>query len=156
VTLAEIAEEAGVSVQTVIRHHGGREGVLEAMGRRAGERIDAQRMAVEPGDVEGAVDNVLEHYENDGDLVLQILSEEAASEFAARAASEGRIFHRRWVERVFGPLLGDDDLEEKIDALVVATDIYTWRLLRRDLRRDLEDVRGVMLRLVRANLGETP
>jgi AcrR family transcriptional regulator len=154
VTLTEVAEGAGVTVQTVLRHHGSREGVLEAMGERIGDQIRDQRSAVKPGDVEAAVDNVIEHYEAEGDLILRILSEEATSIIAGDAAREGRDFHRNWVETTFGPLLGDEDRELQVDALVVATDLYTWRLLRRDLGRDLSGVRAVMLHLVRCALGE--
>lgn len=153
-TLADIAQRADVSVQTVIRKHGGREGVLTATGERVGERIQRQRAAIEPGDVQGAVDNVLEHYEAEGDLILRLLSEEATSSFAADAAAEGRAFHRDWVERAFAPLLPADDRRARVDALVVATDLYTWRLLRRDLGRDLDEVREVVLRLVQNNLGD--
>jgi AcrR family transcriptional regulator len=154
ITLNEIAEGADVTVQTVLRHHGSREGVLQAMGERIEARIRAQRTAVEPGDIESAVDNVLEHYEAEGALILRVLLEETTSGFARQAALTGKEFHRDWVQTVFEPLLGDDNRTRQIDALVVATDLYTWRLLRRDLGRDLSGAREVMLYLVRAALGE--
>ena len=154
VTLNEIAEGAGVTAQTVLRHHGSRDGVLRAMGERLGEQIETQRTAIEPGDIEGAVDNVLEHYEAEGELILRILSEEATSTFAGDAARRGREFHRNWVETAFGPLLDDENRQLQIDALVVATDLYTWRLLSRDLGRDSNRVRRVMLHLVRLALGD--
>ena len=153
-TLNAVAERSDVSVQTVIRKFGGWEGLLQAVAQSVRARVQTQRTSVDAGDVEGAVDNVLEHYEAEGELILRLLSQEAKSPFAAQAAGEGRAFHRRWVETVFGPHLGGGDRERQVDALVVATDLYTWRLLRRDLGRELRDVRAVMLRLVRSSLGE--
>ena len=152
VTLSDIADHAEVSVQTVLRHHGSRDGVLMAMGEMLRERISSQRKAVQPGNVEAAVDNVFEHYEREGDLILRVLSEEATSSFAAEAASRGRVFHRAWVEEIFAPVLQAPD-ESTYDALVVATDLYTWRLLRRDLGRSKEEVRAVMLGLVQTTIG---
>lgn len=154
VTLNEVAARADVSVQTVIRKYGGWDGLLLALADRVSTRIEAQRKTVQPGDVTGAVDNVIEHYEAEGDLILRLLSQEATSDFAADAAKQGRAFHRDWVESVFAPLLSDADRERQVDVLVVATDLYTWRLLRRDLKRELDDVRDVMLRLVRTTLGD--
>ncbi len=153
-TLGEVAGDANVSVQTVIRKFGGWDGLLEALAGRVRARIDVQRTSVQPGDVAGAVENVLEHYEAEGELVLRLLSQEATSAFAAEAAVEGRAFHRDWVETVFGPLLSEGSRQTQVDALVVATDLYTWRLLRRDMNREIDEVREVMLRLVRTTLGD--
>lgn len=156
VTLKEIAGSADVTVQTVLRHHDSRAGVLRAMGESLGEHIRRQRNDVEPGDIEAAIDNVLEHYEAEGDLILRLLSEEASSAIAGEAVKSGRTFHRNWVEMAFGPHLDDEGGETQIDALVVATDLYTWRLLSRDLGRELDAVREVMLHMVRRALGVAP
>ena len=41
--------------------------------------------------------------------------------------------HRRWVRTVLHPEPRDPErAEEIVDLLVVATDVYTWKLLRRD------------------------
>ncbi len=51
----------------------------------------------------------------------------------ARITERGKALHRAWVEEVFAPdLAGAPDPEELTDLLVVATDVYTWKLLRRD------------------------
>ena len=61
--------------------------------------------------------------------------------------------HRAWVAEVFGPMVSDD--EALLDLLVVATDVYTWKLLRRD--RGLSRVRteARMKALVTAVLATT-
>ena len=51
----------------------------------------------------------------------------------ARITRTGKALHRAWVEEVFAPYLAEaDDRDELADLLVVATDVYTWKLLRRD------------------------
>lgn len=151
-TLRAIADGAGVTVQTVLRHMGSRDGCFEAVGRRLQERVERQRGHSVPGNAEAAIDDLLEHYEVDGRLVLNLLGQEGGGDpIAVRAAEEGRTYHRVWVERCFGPALARDD-EEAIDALVAATDIYVWKLLRLDLGRSAAESRSVIARLVRAVL----
>ncbi len=147
VTLAAIADEAGVSVQTVLRHTGSRSGCFELVAERVRERIHEQRGGTEPGDVDGALEGLLLHYEVEGTLVLSLLAQEKVDPTAGEAVREGRAYHRAWVERHLGPCLAEGG-RETIDALVAATDIYVWKLLRLDLGRSKADARRVMHRLV--------
>jgi hypothetical protein len=92
------------------------------------------------------------HYEAEGRLVLNLLSQEAGQEaFAREAARRGRHYHRAWVEHAFGPLLPDHE-PEVVDALVAATDLYAWKLLRLDLGRSAAATEAVLARLVRSVL----
>jgi AcrR family transcriptional regulator len=147
VTLQAIAEGAGVSMQTVLRHHGSRDGCIEAVERRVLARIAAQRGHVPGGDVEAGLTALLDHYEAEGRLVLNLLSQETTDPFARGAVQTGRSYHRTWVERVFGSHLRPGD-REAVDALVAATDLYLWKLLRIDLGRSREEVFAVIRRLV--------
>jgi AcrR family transcriptional regulator len=152
VTLQAIADGAGVTVQTVLRHMGSRDGCFEAVARRVAARVEDQRGGVRPGDVEAAVAALLEHYEADGRLILNLLAQEGGGDpFALRTAEKGRSYHRAWVERSFAPALARAD-REAIDALVAATDLYVWKLLRLDLGRSVAETRSVLVRLVRAAL----
>jgi AcrR family transcriptional regulator len=175
VTLKAIAAGAQVTVQTVLRHMGSRDGCLEAVAERLGERVAEQRGASAPGDVDGAIAGLVDHYEADGRLVLNLLAQEGGGEpLARRAAEVGRAFHRDWVQRCFAPWLGDagdagdvrervdagdvrervdaGDVRERVDALVAATDLYVWKLLRLDLGRSREAAEGVLRHLVTAVL----
>jgi AcrR family transcriptional regulator len=151
ITLQAIAEDADVSVQTVLRHFGSRDGCIEAVESRLRDRIRTQRDTAPEGNADAALDVLLEHYEAEGRLVLNLLAQEASDPMADRAAAEGRSYHRAWVKRCFGPLLGTPD-PVKIDALVAATDIYLWKLLRLDLGRSEEEARAVFSHLTRAVL----
>jgi len=146
-TLADVAERSECTVQTIIRKYGGKEGLLEAVSEEVRARIIKQRSQMLEGDIDAAMDNLLEHYETEGDLVLRLLAQESTSDFAAEMAAEGRVFHRGWVESTFGPVCGPLD-STQIDALVVATDLFTWRLLRRDLARSLAETKAVLIQLI--------
>lgn len=150
-TLDEVARRAGVSVQTVLRHVGSRSGLFEAVAGRVRERIASQRAPVASGDVDAALSGLLAHYEAEGVLVLALLAQEAADPLVAAAVAEGRRFHRVWVEGAFAPWLGEG-AEVRADALVAATDIYVWKLLRLDLGRSAEQVSVVIRQLVAAVL----
>ncbi len=130
--LDDIAGRAGVSVQTVLRHFGSRAGLEDASFQRAEQAVtDERRTPV--GDVAAAVRVIVAHYERRGDQALLMLAQEGHQPLMARITEQGKALHRRWVEEVFAPYLAEaDDPAELTDLLVVATDVYTWKLLRRD------------------------
>jgi hypothetical protein len=87
------------------------------------------------GDLPAAVRAIFDHYEQRGDQVLWLLAEEYADGEIRAFNDSGRLMHRQWVETVFGPQLAahaESDRTALVDLLVVATDVYTWKLLRRD------------------------
>ncbi len=100
VTLSVIAAEAGVTVQTVSRHMGTREGCFRTVAARVDDRVRRQREASSPSDVSAAIASLVAHYEMEGRLMLNLLSQEFGDEpFAAEAVSRGRAYHRDWVQR---------------------------------------------------------
>jgi AcrR family transcriptional regulator len=156
VTLQAIARGADVTVQTVLRHMGSREGCFDAVRERLKARIDAQRGHTRAGDVDGALDGLLTHYEAEGRLILNLVAQDTTDAFSHEAAEKGRAYHRAWVEHCFGPQLPKRERAPIVDALVVATDLSVWKLLRLDLRRSVAATKATMARLVRAVLTTTP
>ncbi|MCU1571291.1 MAG: regulatory protein TetR [Naasia sp.] len=158
VTLDEVAGRAGVSVQTVLRHFGSRDALLErAMAVGAAEV--AEERSFPAGNLEDALGVLLQHYERRGDFVLGMLAHEQRDERIRRVMAPGRVYHRDWVADLFGPALRTRadadtgfDADETIDLLVVATDVYAWKLLRRDRGLSVGDVHRRMLRLTTAIL----
>lgn len=153
VTLQAIADRAGVSVQTVIRRFGSKEGVAAACieGDAAGLRAERGQAAV--GDIAGALDILLRHYERDGDAVLRTIALEGRAEAARAVAEAGRATHRAWCARVFAPYLPPSDAEAysaRLDAFVAATDLYLWKLLRRDLGRSVDETKRTLQALLQA------
>src|SRR5215813_10464007 len=76
ISLDEVARRASVTVQTVIRRFGGRDGLFAAASEREAERVRRQRDEAPVGDVAAAVKVLVEHYETMGDRVLRLLAEE--------------------------------------------------------------------------------
>lgn len=151
ITLQMIAERAGVTVQTVIRRFGSKEGIIAACIERDASGIQAEREVAAPGDVTTALDYLLAHYERDGEAVLRNLAVEDRIPIARVVADEGRRVHREACARLFAPYLPDPNHEAyatRLDAYVAATDIYIWKLLRRDLGRSSGETRQVFLSLI--------
>ena len=135
IALDEVAARAGVSVQTVIRHFGGRDGLLAAAVERGTETVRRDRDAARPGDLAEAVRVLVDHYEELGDRVLRMLAEEQRTPGLRAIADRGRELHREWCARVFAPALADRrgvDRDRKLAQLVTVCDVQTWRLLRRE------------------------
>jgi AcrR family transcriptional regulator len=135
ISLDEVARRAGVTVQTVIRRFGGRDGVVAAAAQRQTERVGRQRDEAPIGDAAGAVHVLVDHYEEMGDRVLRLLAEEERVPGLRKIADLGRASHRDWCARVFASALeGRQGVERRrrLAQLVAICDVYTWKLLRRD------------------------
>ncbi|HET8558885.1 MAG TPA: TetR/AcrR family transcriptional regulator [Marmoricola sp.] len=149
ISLDDVAAAAGVSVQTVLRHYGSRSGLIEGVRDYATARIVEERTAP-VGDVDGAIRILLDHYEKHGRMSLLFLAQEDDDAVIAGITTRGKRVHRDWVSEVFAPFAtGDDAL---LDLLVVATDVYTWKLLRLDRQLSRSRVQQRMATLVRAVL----
>jgi AcrR family transcriptional regulator len=153
-TLPAVAERADVTVKTVLRHFGSRDGLIEAAWSQAYHEVMAERIPP-PGDLEGALKVLIAHYERRGEIVLVMLNEQNDPR-AARMNNAGRLGHREWVDEVFADRLPPETGERSrlIDVLVVATDVYAWKLLRLDRGLSVDDVRDRMLLMTGALLAE--
>lgn len=136
-TLAELAREAGVSPPTLTNHFGDKAGLLVAFAHEnMHEEISEVRAATEPGDVPGAIALLVEDYERTGDIVIRMLALEHRLPELVDILNIGRAGHRAWVTRTFAPVLpaAPKARKDAITRLVVATDVYAWQLLRRDMK----------------------
>ena len=151
ISLGDIAAEAGVSVQTVLRRFGSRAGLIDAATAHGGREVIEERQAP-VGDIWAAVEVVVAHYERRGDGVALLLAQETTDAQVRRITDNGRRVHREWVETVFAPYLPGTPMarEALADLLAVATDVYTWKQLRRDLGLDRTTTEQRIHRLVSA------
>ena len=154
VRLDAVAAEAGVSVQTVLRIFGSRRQLLDEVAEMAVADVVAEFAGVRPGDVTGIVHAYVNHYEKVGDLVVRNIQDEKDPEIHA-FVERGRSGHRAGCEARFAPYLDALAPVQKrraVDALIVALDVYTWKLLRRDIGRSRRDTEKTIHTLVSAIL----
>ncbi|MFB4262334.1 TetR/AcrR family transcriptional regulator [Nonomuraea sp. GTA35] len=149
VTLQDIADEAGVSVQTIVNHFGGKEGVADAAAEVAAAQAELARQAP-AGDVEAIVGVLFEEYERQGDANVLWTAQIDRVPAIARAAAHARGQHRAWLERVFADRLpaSGPAREHALNLHYAATDVYLWKLWRRDLGLSREDAERAMRDLV--------
>lgn len=149
-TIPRVAAEAGVSPQTVVLHFKTKDGLVEAVTQWWRPREEELR-AVPDGDPLAAARRICERYDVMGPSTLRVLAIEERVPGVRPIIEAGRSSHRDWVERTFGSKLGSGAARERrLMQLVVAYDVYTWDILRRQLAP--EDVVHAMAELARGVL----
>jgi AcrR family transcriptional regulator len=157
VTLAAIAQAAAVSHQTVLNHFASKEGVAAAAAEVLGRQTQSARDRAMPGDAAGAIAILVGEYERFGDAnVRWAMSSERLGSLAP-LLDDARSLHQAWLERIFGGRLPNaaPARQRAIHALHAATDVYTWKLLRRDLRLARSETQAIIVELVNGVLGST-
>jgi len=154
VTLAAVADAAGVTVQTVLNHFGSKEGMVRAAAAFFADEVPDLRGIVEPGDIRGAVAALLRQYEVMGDGNWRLAADADRHAVLHELVEGGRAAHRAWLETTFAPLLppAGPEREDTLAALYAITDVGTWRLLRRDLGRTAAQTEGALVRLIQSLL----
>lgn len=150
ISLDRVAKAAGVTVQTVLRHFGSKEGLLIAVREKVQGEVKARR-TVEPGDITGAIAAVINDYEAAGPMMLRVLAQEDRLEILRAMTDVGRQEHRSWVSASFAPQLAGltpAEREWRLDGLVTALDLYVWKVLRIDRERSPPEVARFMRNLV--------
>lgn len=151
ITLRAVADDAGVTVQTVLRHFSSKEALLEAVLTGASAGIGPYRDGADVATTAGIVDVVLTQYEHDGDALIRLLALGQRLDVAERAMERGRRSHQDWLERCLEeefPLAGSARTVA-VTAAVAATDVYTWQLCRRDRSLSIPQTTEVMEALLR-------
>lgn len=148
-SLPALAARAQVTKQTLLRHFGSKEGLLmQALAGGAAEMF-AQRFSAPPGDVAGAVENLLDHYASWGERSLRIGAWlDHGNPALAGLSRMARQVHYDWVDHAFAPQLERLEGEERTRvraALIALCDVHTWWLLSHDLALERAVVAGVLV-----------
>jgi AcrR family transcriptional regulator len=142
ITLEKVASKSGVSVRTILRKFGSKEGLIEAcIENDAAGRRKSRDLAV-PGDYKQALKILLDDYERLGDASIRTFAVEDELPIAGRILEKGRTSHREWCKKVFAPYLPDVDspeFEHLLLTFITATEFYLWKLLRRDLKKSYKE-----------------
>jgi AcrR family transcriptional regulator len=152
-TVDMIAAGANTTVRTVLRLFGSKEELLARALHSLGQFGLA---SITPNDVEALVNGTYDFYEKVGDTVIRWLADEPRSAAMHEHLNIGRQHLRDWVAKAFGSKLGQlqgGARRELLDALIVAFDVYTWKLLRRDFGLSQRAAEATTLRIVRGLIG---
>jgi AcrR family transcriptional regulator len=157
-TLDEVAEQSATTVQTVLRIFGSKDKLIfAALGELAARGLSLK--PTPPGEVEAAVTAIFDIYETMGDLVVQYLNDERRRPPLRPILQQGRENHRDWVRSVFAPQLRRQSgiaRAQLLNILDVATDVYVWKLLRRDQALTRSAAEAIVCRMINsvANMEE--
>ena len=154
ISLERIAKTAGVTVPTVLRRFGSKEGLLAAVRDKMEREIDERRV-VPSGDIVAIVDGIVNDYEAAGDMILRVLALEERLPVLKELADYGRKQHREWLQLSFSPQLAGKtpaEVEWLLDGLMGAVDLYVWKVLRKDRGRSPPETARIMRSLVKGIL----
>lgn len=137
VLLREIAGEAEVTAQTLHARFGSKEELFTAAYAWFGRQEVTDRPAQPTEDVQAALALLFDRYEQHGRAVLRLLSQEEQIPAVRQMTDAGRAYHRHWAQTTFSPLLRGlrgEARERRLTAIVIATDLLVWKILRLDMK----------------------
>ncbi|MEQ1884176.1 MAG: TetR/AcrR family transcriptional regulator [Bryobacteraceae bacterium] len=151
ITLDHIAERCGLTVRTILRRFGSRDGLMALAFTQIQSEIDGSKVRTPAGDIDSALKSLLSQYEEMGDLNIRALEEEDQIPQLHEMLQFGRASHREWLRSTFGPHLagkGAEEQEQWLTTYYAATEVYLWKVLRRDLGLDRDQTAATFRRLV--------
>jgi AcrR family transcriptional regulator len=151
VRLRDVSEQAGVSVPTLHAHFHSKDQLFVSAYARWGLAEMASRDGAPVDDPRGAVSVLFDHYEAHADSVLRVLAQEERIPAIKVMTDAGRVLHREWVARTFAPSLQGTvgrARERRVCALVVATDVLTWKLLRREMGQSRKQAEQIVVEMI--------
>lgn len=152
IRLEDIAADAGVTVQTVLRRFGSKSGLMGAVFQRELGTIAAARAAADTSDPERLIADLVVHYERYGALILKAYREAPFIDGLAKLAGAGRAYHLNWCRNAFAghlePGLHQATRTRRLAQLTVICDATTWRILREDLGLSPAQTRTALTEMV--------
>jgi AcrR family transcriptional regulator len=153
VTIASIAADAGVSSRTVLNQFANKEELFIAAYERVASEAEASRLELAAGDALGAARQLCDAYEDRGDALVLLLSQEKSIPAVGAMLERSRSAHRSQVERLSAALRGTldaDAAERRLAQLIAVTDVQFWHLLRRELGLSAEQTVVAITETLRA------
>jgi AcrR family transcriptional regulator len=153
-TIDAIAEGAATTTRTVLRVFGSKEELFAQALHSLGEFGQAP---IIPGDLDAVIGGTYDFYEKIGDTVIRWLADEPRLPAMRAHLNIGRQHLRTWVREAFAPSLKRLEgaaRKELEDTLIVAFDVYSWKLLRRDFGLSRRAAQAVTKRMVTGLMGE--
>jgi AcrR family transcriptional regulator len=152
-----IAAGARTTVRTVMRLFGSKPELFAQALHGLSQFGFLDTAAPEFDRIETLVRSAYLFYEKVGDTVIRWLADEPRVPAMQQHLAIGRQHLRAWVTAAFNTELEQLELparKELLDGLIVAFDVYSWKLLRRDFGLSRQRAEATTRRMVRALIGE--
>src|SRR6185295_5098926 len=104
VSLADVADGAGVALKTVLRRFGSKDGLLLAVAQKYRAREHADRR-VPAGDIPAAARILAGRYEDTMDILARFWPLEDRVASVGSVLANARAYHREWLSETFAPYL---------------------------------------------------
>jgi AcrR family transcriptional regulator len=153
-TLRGVADRAGVSFQTVLRHFGSKDGLIAAVAEFHADDEYLRRVA-RPGDAADVAATLCGRYEEIADASAKWEAFEDRVDAVGLGIRRARDGHRAWLVGVFADALAglpEAERSQLVAQLYAATDINTWRLWRRRLALSAAETHAAMTSMMEAVL----
>lgn len=157
IRLEDVATDAGVTVQTVIRRFGSKSALLVTVVERELGKIVASRAASAGATPRATVDALADHYELYGALILKMYAEADLAEGLGETAKYGRAYHVDWCRTAFAAAAehGADDAkrERRLSQIVAVCDARTWSILRLESGLSIAQTKRALYEMLSPILG---
>lgn len=134
--LEDVAADAEVTVQTVLRRFGSKPGLLVAAIEREFVRLTGERAAALGESPRSTLHSLVRYYEDHGTLILKMYAEAHQAPGVPELAARARAYHVGWCREAFAGALGEalDEVTRarRLAQVVAVCDATTWRILRFD------------------------
>ena len=97
ITLDAVASRAGSTRQTLIRYFGGKDGLMQSLCEHMSEEVQARRRMHPDATLDEHIVALVTDYEEVGDLIVQLLAQEARLPSLHNWLDIGRAGHREWI-----------------------------------------------------------
>ncbi len=158
ITLDAVAGAADTTRQTVIRLFGGKDGLMAAAAALAHAEITGRRRVPDGAPVAQIANILVADYDIQGDMIIRLLAQESQHRELTPMLNEGRAGHRAFLTETFETELAGlpkKSRDRLLNELVAVTDVYVWKLFRRDFGHSAAEVTRLIARLLEKVLLET-
>ena len=158
-TLDDVAQAAGTTRQTVIRMFGSKIGLLMSALPAIDADITRRRKTGPGATLEEIAAGVVADLEVNGGMLMSVLALAPRNPELEPALAYGRSQHSRLLREALAPWLDPlpmHEAERRFLGCIVATDTYTWALLRKEHKKSVSDTERTITDMLRRILGDAP
>ena len=155
IVLEDIARQANVTVQTILRHFGSRDTLVHLAIAELDLGNGKRTVPEQQGNLQTITTALADFYEVFGINILRAIAQEDRYPQLNLLLTRARRLHREWVQLSFDVYLralSPQNRQQLEDQLYSLTEVYFWRIYRIDLGKTREILENTWVRMLRSLL----